>query len=219
MDERRLEELFRDSVRSVPPATFDEQDVIRASRRITARRRMAAAGGTVVAAAVLMGGVGVGTGLFAPSSSNLASTGQSERQQPASADSRTEGPGIMVERSGQCGPDAQIAAAVQAQLPEAAGVAPVAASRCPVGARAVSFVLRDGAAAGSVTVYVSPVGTVPPDQAEPGDGTRQDGTEQSVRKARSGKLVVVLSDPDPGSPAAPYGSRIAAIAGGVADQF
>ncbi|MCI2419639.1 hypothetical protein MOQ72_19515 [Saccharopolyspora sp. K220] len=216
MDERKLEELFRESVRSVPPASFDEQDVARASRRITARRRVAAVGGTVVAAAVLVVGVGAGTGLFTSPNSNVASHPE---YQSAPVTPRVDGPGVLENRSGQCGPDAQLAAAVTRQLPEAAGTAPVATSPCPSGAKAASFPLRDGTSAGSVTVIVSPVGAVAPDQATPGDQRRPDGSEQSVRKARSGKLVVVLSDPDAGSPAAPYGARLASIAGSLADQY
>ncbi|MGP4016778.1 hypothetical protein [Saccharopolyspora sp. 5N708] len=216
MDERKLEELFRDSVRSVPPASFDEQDVARASRRITARRRVAAVGGTVVAAAVLVGGIGVGTGLFTPSSSTVASH---SGQETAPITPRTDGPGVLENRGGSCGPDAQLAAAVTRQLPEAAGTAPVAASPCPSGAKSASFQLRDGSSVGSVTVIVSPVGAVAPDQAKPGDLRRPDGTEQSVRQARSGKLIVVLSDPEAGSPAAPFGARLASIAGGLAAQF
>ncbi|MEU6268843.1 hypothetical protein [Saccharopolyspora shandongensis] len=215
MDERKLEELFRDSVQAVPPASFDESDVAQASRRITARRRMAALGGTVVAAAVLVGGVGLGTGLFeSSSSSNFAS-----QPETASSSPRIDGPGVLGDRSGRCGPDAQLVAAVTKQLPEAAGTAPVVPDPCPSGAKTASFLLRDGSSTGSVTVIVSPVGTVSPEQSTPGDVRRPDGTEQSVRKARSGKLVVVLSDPDAGSPAAPYGTRIASIAGGLADQF
>lgn len=216
MDERKLEELFRDSVRSVPPASFDERDVARAARRITARRRVAAAGGAVVAAALLAGGIGVGTGLFTQSSSNVASQSEPE---VASISPSTEKPGILEHRSGGCGPDAQLAAAVTKQLPEAAGTAPVAASSCPLGSKAASFAVREGGSAGSVTVIVSPVGAVSPDQAKPGDSRLPDGTEQSVRKTRSGKLVMVFSDPDAGSPAAPYATRLAAIAGDLAAQY
>ncbi|MGI8308952.1 hypothetical protein [Saccharopolyspora hattusasensis] len=216
MDERKLEELFRDSVQSVPPSSFDEHDVARASRRITARRRMAAVGGTVVAAAVLVGGVGLGTGLFGQSeTSNVAGKSVPQR---ASISPRDDGPVVLGDRSG-CGPDAQLAAAVARQLPEAAGTAPVATKPCPSGARTASFALRDGASTGSVTVIVGPVGAMSPDQTSPGDVRRPDGTEQSVRQARSGKLVVVLSDPDAGSPAAPYGARIASIAGDLAAQY
>ncbi|MEV0705347.1 hypothetical protein AB0I53_46580 [Saccharopolyspora sp. NPDC050389] len=216
MDEHKLEELFRDSVQSVPPASFDERDVAQASRRITARRRVAALGGTVVAAAVLVGGVGVGTGLFGASTDNVASNSTPET---ASISPRVDGPGVLGDRSGRCGPDAQLAAAVTKQLPEAAGTAPVASDPCPSGAKTASFVLRDGTSTGSVTAIVSPAGAVSPEQSTPGDVRRPDGTEQSVRKARSGKLVVVLSDPDTGSPAAPYSARIASIAGDLAAQF
>ncbi|KAA5829097.1 hypothetical protein ABT337_30525 [Saccharopolyspora hirsuta] len=214
MDERKLEELFRDSVQSVPPATFDEHDVARASRRITARRRMTAVGGTVVAAGVLAGGV------FLTLPQQQPVTSQQAQPEVAPASPRSEdGPGIFSQRSGRCGPDAQVAAAVTKQLPEAAATAPVAPPSCPSGAKAASFVLREGPAAGSVTVIVSPAGTVPPDQATPGDTRQPDGTQQSVRQTRSGKLVVVRSDPDEGSPAAPYSTRLPALAGDLAGQF
>jgi hypothetical protein len=214
VDERKLEELFRESVRSVPPASFDEHDVARASRRVTARRRVAAVGATVVAAVVLVGGIGVGTGLFSSPTSNVASQPQNAPIMP-----RTDGPSVMESRSGQCDPNAPLVAAVTRQLPEAAGTTPVATSPCPSGAESASFVLRDGNSTGKVTVIVSPAGSVAPEQATPGDGRRPDGTEQSVRKARSGKLVVVLSRPNAGSPTAPYGARLASIAGNLADQY
>ncbi|MER7083310.1 hypothetical protein SAMN02982929_05421 [Saccharopolyspora kobensis] len=214
MDERKLEELFRDSVQSVPPASFDEHDVARASRRITARRRMTALGGTVAVAAVLAGGVVM---VMPPESSVTSKQAQPE---VSTASPRSEdGPGILTDRGGRCGPDAQVAAAVTKELPEAASTAPVAAPDCPSGAKVASFVLREGAAAGSVTVIVSPAGTVPPEQSKTGDTRHPDGTEQSVRQARSGKLVVVRSDPDEGSPAAPYRTRLPSIAGGIAGQF
>ncbi|MDA3629876.1 hypothetical protein [Saccharopolyspora oryzae] len=212
MDESKLEELFRDSVQSVPPASFDEHDVARASRRITARRRMTAVGGTVVAAGVLAGGVA----LVVPSEQKtVTSQAQPEVASPRSDD----GPSVMSTRGGRCGPDAQLAAAVTKELPEAAATAPVATPSCPSGAKVASFVLNEGPAAGNVTVIVSPVGTVPPDQAAPGDTRRPDGSEQSVRATRSGKLVIARSNPNQGSPAAPYGARLPEIAGAVATQF
>ncbi|MER7015387.1 hypothetical protein ABT324_28470 [Saccharopolyspora sp. NPDC000359] len=214
MDERKLEELFRDSVQSAPPASFDEHDVARASRRITARRRVAAVGGTVVAAGVLAGGVFT----FLPSQQPVSS--QQAQPQVAPATPRSEdGPGILTDRGGRCGPDAQVAAAVTKQLPEAASTAPVAVPTCPSGAKVASFVLREGPAAGSVTVIVSPAGTVPPDQATPGDTRHPDGTEQSVRQTRTGKLLVVQSNPDEGSPTAPYRTRLPTLATTLATQF
>ncbi|MGW1682407.1 hypothetical protein [Saccharopolyspora sp. NPDC002376] len=213
MDESKLEQLFRDSVQSVPPASFDEHDVARASRRITARRRMMAVGGTVVAAGVLAGGVA----LVVPSGKETV-TSQAQPEVAPSPRS-DDGPEVMSTRGGRCGPDAQLAAAVTKELPEAAATAPVAAPSCPSGAKVASFVLHEGPAAGNVTVIVSPVGTVPPDQAAPGDTRRPDGSEQSVRQARSGKLVIARSNPNQDSPAAPYGARLPEIAGAVATQF
>ncbi|GAA4610854.1 hypothetical protein [Saccharopolyspora hordei] len=213
MDERKLEELFRGSVQSVPPASFDEHDVVRASRRITARRRVAAVGATVVAAGVLAGGVAV----VLPSGPETSQ--QAQPQVTPASPSSEDGPAVLSRRGGGCGPDATVAAAVTEQLPEAAATAPVSVPSCPSGAEVASFELREGAAAGRVTVIVSPAGALPPDQATPGDARRPDGSEQSVRQTRSGKLVVVRSAPDAGSPAAPYRARLPLIADGLAGRF
>ncbi|MFC7344675.1 hypothetical protein [Saccharopolyspora griseoalba] len=218
MDERKLEELFRDTVRTVPPATFDENDVARRSREVAVRRRRVALGGTVAAAAVLAGGVGVGSQLIAPSGDHVASPPPA--QQPAAPAPRADGgPTVLQERSAGCAPDAQLIRAVTAELPAAAGSRPSAPASCPAGARAAAFELHDGRAAGQVTVLVSPVGAVSPQQAAPGDVRLPDGAQQSVRKARSGKVVVVVSDPAPSSPAPPFGARVAPLAGDLAAKF
>lgn len=218
MDERKLEELFRDSVRAVPPASFDEGDISTASRRITARRRMTAtAGGTAVAAAVLVGGIGVGAGWFSSTTDTVAS--------PPPVVPLTVAPGPQVEsggitpRSAGCQPDASLVEAVEATLPEAGSTTPTSVRTCPTGAKAAAFSLRDGAAAGRVTVMISPAGAAQAGQSAPGDVQRPDGAQQSVRKARSGKLVVVLSEPEAGSPAAPFVGRVGSIAGDLATRF
>ncbi|WP_199440420.1 hypothetical protein [Umezawaea beigongshangensis] len=64
MDEQELAELFRDAVRDVPPATFDETDVRSASARATARRRASVVVGTAVAAALALGGTVAGLGVL-----------------------------------------------------------------------------------------------------------------------------------------------------------
>ncbi|GAA4854123.1 hypothetical protein GCM10025787_42560 [Saccharopolyspora rosea] len=220
MDERRLGELFRDAAEAAPEATFDAQDVVRESRRVTARRRWAAAGGTFVAAAVLVGGVGIGTGAFTPPGGGSHTSVQSAPS--TSSQPRAQQPGVLSEpvpRSGVCQPDAQVVAAVAARLPEAAQAPREPSRDCPAGARSAVFVLREGAASGRVTVTVSPAGSVPPAESAAGDVRRPDGAEQAVRKARSGRLVVVVSAPDEGSPAAPYGTRVAAIASELSTQF
>lgn len=222
MDERKLEELFRDTVRTIPPASFDEQDVTRGARRITARRRRVAIGGTVAAAAVLAGGVGIGSQVLAPPADNVASPPQTQPAQPtaeAPAPRVQGGPSVLEERSTGCAPNAQLVEAVTAELPAAANSSPSAPANCPSGAKAAAFELRDGQAAGQVTVLVSPAGAMSPQEAAPGDERLPDGAQRSVRKARSGKLVVVVSEPDPSSPAPPYGARVAPLAGDLATRF
>jgi hypothetical protein len=218
VDERKLEKLFHDTVRTVPPATFDENDVARRAHQVTVRRRRVALGGTVAVAVVLAGGVGVGSQLVQPPGDNVA--GPPPAQQPADPAPRAGGgPTIFQDRSAGCAPDAQLIRAITAELPAAANSRPSAPANCPAGAKAAAFELRDGRAAGQVTVLVSPVGAVSPQQASPGDVRLPDGTQQSVRKARSGKVVVVVSDPAPSSPAPPFGGRVAPLAGDLAARF
>ncbi|CAM06318.1 hypothetical protein A8924_0145 [Saccharopolyspora erythraea NRRL 2338] len=223
MDERKLEELFREAVPSAPPASFDEGDVVRGSRRITARRRMAAAGGGVAAAAVLFAGVGFGTGLFTPGEQNtVASLRESDPKPPAQPAPPTNGPIVMSDpgtRSACGAPDAWLADALVGALPEAAGRAAVSASGpCPSGSRSAAFELAEGASTGNVSVIVSPASSVGAEQAEPTEVRRPDGTEQVVRKAVSGQVLVVRSDPD-GATEAPFAERLVAIADGLAGRL
>ncbi|WP_233576608.1 hypothetical protein [Saccharopolyspora rhizosphaerae] len=206
-------------MRTVPPASFDEGDITTASRRITARRRMTATvGGTVAAAAVLIGGVGAGAGWFSSSSSTVASPPPAPLTAAPAPSPQTES-GVISPRSAGCRPDPAVVEAVSAALPAAGSTTPTSVRACPTGAKAAAFPLRDGAAAGRVTVVVSPAGTAQAGQSTPGDVQRPDGAQQSVRKARSGKLVVVLSEPDAGSPAAPFVSKVATLAGDLATRF
>ncbi|HEX3789226.1 MAG TPA: hypothetical protein VHW44_15290 [Pseudonocardiaceae bacterium] len=64
MDDQTLAELFRAAAADPPPATFDEQDVLHASRRITARRRSLLAGGSAFGGLVLVVGLVIGLGDF-----------------------------------------------------------------------------------------------------------------------------------------------------------
>ncbi|MCP3799239.1 hypothetical protein NLX83_08215 [Allokutzneria sp. A3M-2-11 16] len=55
MDEHKLADLFRDAVREAPPASFDEQDVLGASKLATSRHRMRVATGSAFGVVVLAG--------------------------------------------------------------------------------------------------------------------------------------------------------------------
>lgn len=59
MDEQRLADALRGAVTDPPPPSFDHADVVRASRRVTARRRSALAGSAMVV--LVLAGVGVVT--------------------------------------------------------------------------------------------------------------------------------------------------------------
>lgn len=177
----------------------------------------AGVGGTAVAAAVLVGGIGAGSGWFTSSTDDVAG--------PPPAVPLTADPGPQLEsggftpRSTGCQPDLKLVEAVAAALPEAGSTPPTSVRSCPTGAKAAAFALRDGAAAGRVTVMVSPAGATQAGQSTPGDVQRPDGAQQSVRKARSGKFVVVLSEPEAGSPAAPFVTRVANLASDLATRF
>ena len=69
MDDDRLAQLLHDAVQDSPPATFDADDVLTESRRLTARRRTlvrnTTVGAVIVVAAGLLTGLGVvGFGSF-----------------------------------------------------------------------------------------------------------------------------------------------------------
>jgi hypothetical protein len=221
VDERELAELFREAARAIPPASFDVHDVRRAARRATARRRAAVAGSTLAAAAALAGGIGVGTGLLGRPSEPQAVAPQNSSQVSVPSvriNEQLGGPTVLV-TPGSCGPpDPVLASALADQLPAAAGMSPVTArSGCPPGARNAAFLLRDGATAGEVMVVL-----VPAEQASPtaeGESRSADGTRRVTSRARSGQVLTVLSNPDSGSPDAPFAARLAAIAGDLAPRF
>ena len=77
MDDDRLAQLLHDAVQDAPPATFDADDVLTESRRLTARRRSLVRNGTmgavVLVAAGLLTGLGVVSfGSFGHTVSNSA---------------------------------------------------------------------------------------------------------------------------------------------------
>lgn len=241
MDERELGALFREAVSTAPPASFDEHDVARGSRRVTARRRVLASGGSLVAAALVVGGVGAGTGAFDEDRSTVASPPvQSPQAQSPRVQSQPEvitperapvkhgpmvesqpgsGAGIMSSPASgtMCGPaDPSMTAAVTGELPAAASVPPRAATDCPHGSRAAVFRLRDGDAVGSVTVILAPASSAEQPRGEsPGPG----GTVQVTDRTHSGRVLVVRSEPEWGSAHAPYSGRLGAVADGLSARL
>jgi hypothetical protein len=64
VDERQLAELFRATAGQAPPASFDENDVASASRKVTQRRRTVLASGGGLAVVLLAVGLVFGAGGF-----------------------------------------------------------------------------------------------------------------------------------------------------------
>lgn len=226
MDDGKLEQLFQRAATSAPPASFDASDVARQSRRVTARRRIAWSGASVVAAAVLVGGIGVGTGMFDEPAGNLASAPDtSETSEPSERDAGTkaipksDGPSVLSEPGDRScpPPDVELAKALADQLPGTTP-APATAAGCATGVRSASFVVHDGDTTGKVSVLLQPAGSGPPQRSGPGEVHRPDGTEEVTREARSGQLLTVLSDPDEDS-APPHGPRLTSIADALAPAF
>ncbi|GAA2812226.1 hypothetical protein [Crossiella cryophila] len=78
MDEHKLADALRDAVREVPPPSFNEQDVVIASHRASARQRRLILSGSTFGAALLLGGTLVVTNLLGPepTAANTASSGE-----------------------------------------------------------------------------------------------------------------------------------------------
>ncbi|SDN20670.1 hypothetical protein [Allokutzneria albata] len=96
MDEHKLADLFRDAVREAPPASFDEQDVLGASKLATARHRMRVATGSAFGVVVL-----AGVAVFGANALNLGSDqGDVTAAQNSSEYGATEGGAPLVPLTG-----------------------------------------------------------------------------------------------------------------------
>lgn len=218
MDEQELGALFQQAARGpAPPASFDEHDVVRGARRVTARRRVLAGGGSLVAAALVVGGVGMGG--LQPDRSTVASP-PAAPQAPHLAPQT--GGGASIEShggvgtlsaptgAGGCGPaDPALVAAVTRQLPEAGQVPPHPAADCPPGSRGAAFQVHDASGSGQLTVLLEPASSgEQPGARSPGPG----GSTQVADRTRSGHVLVVRSRPEGGSGSAPHGERLGQVA-------
>ncbi|SDJ87049.1 hypothetical protein SAMN04487820_102454 [Actinopolyspora mzabensis] len=227
MREHELAELFRDAADSAPEATFDAGDIAKASRRVTARRRVGAAGGSLLALAVVAGGVGFGTGWIDPRSSHrsdTASTGVSERtSEPAPrVGTGQQEPTVLSapgDRSAGCGPpDPELADALSEQLPAVSDAsAPVAAQRCPPGARTASFQLRTERSNGNVTVILGSASSAPSEGSVEPRRRGDDGVQVAVRTGSGRELILRSSSDSSGPP--PYEGELTGMARRLAGEL
>jgi len=104
VDEDRLAQLLRDAVPEPPPATFDADDVLRTSRKLTARRqslvRATSMAAIVLLAAGLLTGLGVvGLGWF-------GHTGSSNEAGSSAGTAASQRGGFQPKSGGRAGPNA-----------------------------------------------------------------------------------------------------------------
>lgn len=210
MDEQRLSALFRDAAGQPPPASFDTDDVVGASRRATARRRSALAGGSLLGLAVLAGGMVIGGQVLAPTPDppSVASEAGPEvgdrLLEPEVLTPFADPPGVGTDgapgSAGGCGPaDAQLAAGLVAALD--GGPAVPFPEGCPRGFRAAGVVLPGG------TVYA----LLGPSAVPPGGGP---GTASAPV---DGQVLSVVSVPTDPSDVPPRADEVDDIADELAD--
>jgi hypothetical protein len=238
MDEKRLTEVFRAAVpdESVPPASFDHADVVRASRRVTARRRAALAGGGLAVLAVVGVGVAVLPGTAgdgasrsaAPAAAPQAPTTAAPQSPPAAAPQAADGaPGVAAEDAraaapaplgpgtGECADrqDPALRGLVEQALPEVVGAPEAAVTlECrPGGERGVALHVADAGVAGLLTVDYLPPGTAtrPPDP---------DTVSTTVPTASGGTVTVTVRSDEPGA-FPPFEPRVEEVAGFLAPRL
>ncbi|MGH3450417.1 MAG: hypothetical protein ACRDQW_06735, partial [Haloechinothrix sp.] len=203
MDERDLEELFRDVPGDAPAPTFSAGDVAACSTREAARRRMRIA--TAGAAAVLvLAGAGI-VGILGPglddSGRSMVAGGQPEAPGSFSApmqggvDAQKAEPDATTGTPGCHQVHPELATALADELP--ATVATAAAPQpgdgpCAEGGGRAAYRVREGAAVGLVSVAFVPSGTrfqlILP----------EDAVHVEARTAGGGTLIAI-SNPDTGS--------------------
>ncbi|MGE3288206.1 MAG: hypothetical protein AB7J32_19195 [Pseudonocardia sp.] len=187
MDEQQLAEAMRGAAADVPPASFDSADVVRASRRTTARRRAVTAGAALAAVVVVGVGVNFGVGATAsrdattaaaPAPSEYAPQQAPEAARaapPAAADAQSSGAESAPSPQPPLGPgpvdtcanpqDPQLRALVEEVLPEVAGApeAPTTKECRLDGGRGVNVELNGGVLSVTYLPPGMPAGSTPPD--------------------------------------------------------
>lgn len=227
MDERELSKLFRDAAGTPPPASFDHDDVLGASRRATARRRGALAGGSLLGVAALSGGLVLGAQLSGPSQPAAPAApppaaalapdagGRAAPQPMSTPSSATPGSGGRAAVAASCGPADPVLAAeltdALADLTAPTGPAVPLPETCPPQSRAVGVPV----AGGTIYLVVSPaiVGT------GEGSSVGPDGARSYTVTAGNGNLVSVLSVPAGGQPPAPLHEHVDDLAQEIAAQL
>lgn len=222
MDERELTELFRDAPGEPPEPSFSLHDVTSAARRDSRRRR--AVTGVAVAVALVAGGGGALGAVLSGNPMDTAVTAQAPAHSPApgveerSGNGQGDLPGAV--GSEQVSPrvgdptagcahvDSRLAGALARELdmsPAGAAAAPL----CGPGVRGAAFKVAGGRVSAMVV----------PGDAAVQPASQPEGTAVAERGTAGGGTVLVVSNPAPGSTAAPLAGEVDRIAAALAAQF
>ena len=197
MNEQRWSQAFQDSVKELPPASFEHHDVVAASRHATARRRSMIAGGTLLGAAVLLSAVVTGN----------------QVQRDETAETATPAPGGQAETlrtldAARCGPiDEELVTALTVVLANRGGAisgqAGEVPERCPAGSRAAALPVTGG------VLYAL---LVPQGVPERVDTATPDGARSFSVTLPDGRTLAVISTPDAPSQPAPLADELPDLA-------
>lgn len=237
-DDDRLAALFRDAASdtAAPPSRFDHDDVVAASRRITARRRSALAGAAVAVFAVVgVGAVVVVPGLRGDDATSTAAAPNAASEEAGDAvapdAAQLAAPGAELPEAlrdlppftgvplgpgtAECADrqDPALRAFVEQVLPEVVG-APEAATTMvcrPGGERGVNLEVQDAGAPGLLSVVYLPPG----DQ----DRTEAAGASSASAGTASGGTVTVSVRPVERGAPVPFVGRLETAAAFLAPRL
>lgn len=222
MDEGELGKLFRDAAGTPPPASFDRDDVLSASRRATARRRSALAGGSLLGVAVLGGVLGAQlsgpaqpTAPADPPSAAAPAPEAGGRAAPQPLSTPGDSSGRSAAAVASCGPaDPELAAELSAALADLTAPTgpPVPLSEpCPAQSRAAGQPVPGG----TIYLVVSPAATAPGTSGAVGP----DGARSHAVTTDDGSLVAVRSVPETGRGPAPLDEHVDELAREIAGRL
>lgn len=215
-----LTAMFHAAGAGAPPPGFEVADVVRASKRATARRRSAIAGGAA-AVLVVVGGVSVavaatGSGgaatssAAAPEAATDGSRGDAAVPPPAAA-APSAGSGAQTCANVQ---DAGLRTLLEDVLPQVRGATSAPTPMiCKLGAgREVHLQVTDGSLSGLLSVVFTPPG-------EPVEDGQPVGWARAGAPTASGGYVTVTSTADADSGGIPFEDRLAATAAALAPHL
>jgi hypothetical protein len=233
VDDRELETMFADAVGQPPPAGFDADDVVSASRRAQARRRstITAVCGCFVLLLAGFGAVSVFTSAEPGESLSATATQSSVGGQPGTGPERpSKGgtiPGFSTQHpmqggagNGEDGPraesasgcdkvDRELATALAGELPVTVNTADATAGRvCTTQARAAGFLVPGG----TISVLLLAHGVTLDQTAVPV------GSARAEKATAAGGTVELISTPDAGAPP-PLADQLPGLAGSLATHF